>query len=310
MQSAFVPLLLQKIFSGVKRLLLLLLFLCNALSYAVAQPLTDSTSNSKDTLQQVTALQITNQYQQAWQTLLVQNKFLNSSGTPTALVVKQKKYTDNNGIFYLISSLLLLLALLRFFFSRYFSTLFRVFFNTSLRQSQLTDQLVQAKLPSMLFNLFFALSGGIYIYFVFHQYKYAIHIYPLKVMAACMLVLVAVYTIKYSTLKFTGWATGFKAITDTYVFVIFLICKIIGVLLVPFIVMMAFADRQLAAAATLTSLLIIGILFLLRFFRSYGLLQNQLKVSGFHFLLYIVGIEILPLLLIYKGLLIFLSKNP
>jgi hypothetical protein len=310
MQSAFVPLLLQKIFSGVKRLLLLLLFLCNALSYAVAQPLTDSTSNSKDTLQQVTALQITNQYQQAWQTLLVQNKFLNSSGTPTALVVKQKKYTDNNGIFYLISSLLLLLALLRFFFSRYFSTLFRVFFNTSLRQSQLTDQLVQAKLPSMLFNLFFALSGGIYIYFVFHQYKYAIHIYPLKVMAACILVLIVVYTIKYSTLKFTGWATGFKPITDTYVFVIFLICKIIGVLLVPFIVMMAFADRQLAAAATLTSLLIIGILFLLRFFRSYGLLQNQLKVSGFHFLLYIVGIEILPLLLIYKGLLIFLSKNP
>jgi hypothetical protein len=162
----------------------------------------------------------------------------------------------------------------------------------------------------MLFNLFFALSGGIYIYFVFHQYKYAIHIYPLKVMAACILVLIVVYTIKYSTLKFTGWATGFKPITDTYVFVIFLICKIIGVLLVPFIVIMAFADRQLAAAATLTSLLIIGVLFLLRFFRSYGLLQNQLKVSGFHFLLYIAGIEILPLLLIYKGLLIFLSKNP
>jgi hypothetical protein len=48
---------------------------------------------------------------------------------------------------------------------------------------------------------------------------------------------------------------------------------------------------------------------LLRFFRSYGLLQNQLKISRFHFMLYITGIEILPLLLIYKGLMVYLSKN-
>jgi len=55
------------------------------------------------------------------------------------------------------------------------------------------------------------------------------------------------------------------------------------------------------------SLLMIGLLLLLRFFRSHGLLQKQLKVSGFHFFLYIAGTEILPLLLIYKGLLILVS---
>jgi hypothetical protein len=30
------------------------------------------------------------------------------------------------------------------------------------------------------------------------------------------------------------------------------------------------------------------------------LLQNQLKINRFHFLLYIIGMELLPILLIYK----------
>jgi hypothetical protein len=59
----------------------------------------------------------------------------------------------------------------------------------------------------------------------------------------------------------------------------------------------------------LISLMSIAIFLLLRFFRSYGLIQNQLKISKFHFFLYIIGLEILPLLLIYKGLMVYLTKN-
>jgi hypothetical protein len=39
------------------------------------------------------------------------------------------------------------------------------------------------------------------------------------------------------------------------------------------------------------------------------LLQQRLKVSRFHFFMYIVALEILPLLLIYKTVMIYLSKN-
>ena len=65
----------------------------------------------------------------------------------------------------------------------------------------------------------------------------------------------------------------------------------------------------LANSAVIISLLLVGILFLLRFLRSYALLPNQLKVSGFHFILYIIGVEILPVLIVYKGLVVLLSKN-
>jgi hypothetical protein len=250
-----------------------------------------------------------NHYNQAWNAILAQNHFLNCTGTPLEMVVKIKKTTSENAFFYLIAGLVFLLSLIKFFYSRYFSNLFRVFFNTSLRQNQLADQLLQAKLPSLFFNTFFVLSGGVYIYFLLLQYKLLRETQQWFLLPVCILLLGVVYIIKYSSLKFTGWVTGHSQITDTYVFIIFLIAKIAGVILIPFIVIMAFSETFIAGSSALISLLLLGFLLLLRFFRSYGLIQNQLKVSRFHFFLYIIGIEIVPLLLIYKGLLLLLSKN-
>jgi Domain of unknown function (DUF4271) len=269
----------------------------------------DSASVIKDSLQNAIIPTAINQYSQAVQTILGQNKFLNSSGTPVSMAVKTKKATANDGIFYLIAGLVFVMAIIKFFFVRYFANLFRVFFNTSLRQGQLTDQLLQAKLPSLFFNLFFIISAGTYAYFLLQQYGFITQQQQWVLLGACIGVLGLVYVVKYSTLKFTGWVTGYKSATDTYIFIIFLISKILGVILIPFIVLIAFAELPVANAAALISLLMVVLLFLLRFIRSYGLLQNQLKVSRFHFFLYVAGVEIIPLLLLYKGVLILLSKN-
>lgn len=264
---------------------------------------------NKDTVAQQVIQTPVNRYEAAWQQLQKQNKFLNLNGVPSAMPVKFKKAPADDLYFYILLLLVLLLALLRFFYSRYFNTLFRVFFNTSLRQSQLTDQLLQAKLPSLLFNLFFVLSTGSYIYFLLQHYQVTGGQQQWAFWWLSILAIAVIYFAKYSTLKFTGWVTGYTETTDTYVFIIFLISKIIGVVLLPFTILMAFANIQIAAVAALVSLLFAGLLLLLRFFRSYGLLQNQLKISRFHFVLYLVGIEIIPLLLIYKGLMILLPKN-
>ncbi len=252
---------------------------------------------------------VVNHYEMALQQLMQQNAFLNTAATPVAMPVKFKPAAPGNIFFYLLLILVFMLALLRFFYARYFSTLFRVFFNTSLRQSQLTDQLLQAKLPSMLFNFFFVISAGSYVYFLLRQYLEVPENKQWIIWGGSIAAMALIYAVKYSTLKLTGWATGFSSTTNSYVFVIFLINKILGVLLLPFTVLMAFADLKIAAIAALISLLLAGLLLLMRFFRSYGLLQNQLKINRFHFFLYLVGVEIIPLLLIYKTLMILLPKN-
>ena len=129
----------------------------------------------------------------------------------------------------------------------------------------------------------------------------------ITIMSFCIISLALIYIGKYIVLKFTGWLTGYKEVTKTYLFVIFLINKILGVLLVPVIIILAFSQFILVKSVIIISLLLIGLLLLLRFFRSYGLLQKQLKVSRFHFFLYIIGTEVIPLLVIYKGLMILVS---
>lgn len=239
----------------------------------------------------------------------LKNKLLNAEGVPVSLAVQFKKVRSRDAFFYLVAAMMLLLAFLRYFYSRYFSNLFRVFFNTSLRQNQITDQLLQAKLPSFLFNIFFVVSGGIYVYTLLAHYK--LYEANNKWMAICLSIALMglVYLVKYCTLKFTGWITGLEAEVNIYVFVVFLINKIVGIFLVPFIVILAFSEMEIVKIAALVSLMSIGIFLLLRFFRSYALIQNQLKISKFHFFLYIAGLEIMPLLLIYKGLMIYLMKN-
>ncbi len=160
-----------------------------------------------------------------------------------------------------------------------------------------------------MFNFFFILSAGTYVYFLLKQYHAIPNIKYWLFWAGCIGAVAIVYFAKYSSLKFTGWITGYTQTTSTYVFVIFLINKILGVVLLPFTILMAFASTNVAVAAALVSLLFTGLLLLMRFLRSYGLLQNQLKINRFHFLLYLAGVEIIPLLLIYKGVVILLQKN-
>jgi len=248
-------------------------------------------------------------YSNTFQKLLKENQFLHWDGQPVAMVNKVKSRSSQESFFYLLASIAAILGFFRFFYTRYFNNLFRVFFNASLRQSQLTDQLLQAKLPSLLFNILFVLSGGVYVYFLLRYYNWILPQRFWVMVFYCTLSLGIIYLIKFISLKFTGWLTGYKDITNTYVFIIFLINKILGILLIPFTVIIAFSNPTLVTVSVIISLLLIGLMFLLRFFRSYGLLQNQLKINGVHFFLYVAGIEIVPVLLIYKGLILLLSKN-
>ena len=264
----------------------------------------DSSVVKRDTVKNFIA-----SYQTTFQNILKENSFLNSKGKPLAMSVYPRKNVSEDVIFYILLVVIAALSFLRFFYLRYFNNLFRVFFNTSLRQSQLTDQLLQAKLPSLFFNIVAVISGGLFSYFLLKYAGVFLQSNPFTTIIVCSLCMGAIYLLKFITLKFTGWVTGYKEVTNTYIFIIFLINKILGIVLLPFIVVMAFSVPVLIKVSALTAILFTVLMFLLRFFRSYGLLQNQLKISHAHFIMYIVGIEIVPVLLIYKGLVLLLSKN-
>ena len=131
-----------------KQVIFFFLFIATLPVLLLAQ-LPDTVTLKKDsTIKQLAPVPVTNT-DSTLKNILQENNLLNSSGTPVSLVVELKKEKRKDTTFYVIVGMLLLLAFFRFFFPRYFTNLFRVFFNTSLRQSQLTDQLLQAKFPSL-----------------------------------------------------------------------------------------------------------------------------------------------------------------
>jgi len=217
---------------------------------------------------------------------------------------EKKTFTGKEYLFYYLIFLLILFGLLRRAFAKYFYDLFRVFFKTTLKQRQTQDQLLQSSLASVFMNSFFVLSAGLYANFLLQYFQLVISDNFWLQYAYCAGALATIYLVKYVGLKITGWLFNVSNATDSYIFIVFIINKMLGIFLLPFLLLLAFADDPLYGSAMVISWLGIGLLLIYRFILSYGALRKEVKLNSFHFILYILGFEVIPLLLIYKLLLL------
>lgn len=219
------------------------------------------------------------------------------------ITTDKKEFKGKESLFYVIAGLLLLFALFRQAFSKYLIDLSRVFFRTTLNQRQLREQLLQTPLPSLLLNLFFIIIGGLYINFVLQHFKLTTTDNFWLLFFYCTLSLGAIYLVKFLGLKVSGWLFSMPETMESYIFIVFIVNKVIAIFLLPFLVLLAFTTGTIYEIAFTLSWLGISMLMLYRFILSYGAVRNQVKVNLFHFFLYLCAFEIVPLLLIYKVLL-------
>lgn len=232
--------------------------------------------------------------------LLLKNRFINVTDPPIFLKEQPHDATGKEFLFYSLCIIVLILGIFKSFYKSFFRNLFRVYFNTSLRQIQLADQLSQAKLPSFILNLFFTITAGIYIWLLFSQYAPSRVANKKFLLASSILVVALLYFIKFCLLKFTGWVSDIQQTTNNYIFVIFLVNKITGILLVPIIILLAFLKTEWVPIVANISFMVLGLLFLSRYIKSYGALQNKIPMNPFHFVIFILAAEVIPLFLMYK----------
>lgn len=215
---------------------------------------------------------------------------------------------SKDDLFYLMAGIIFVAAFIRAAFSKYFRNLFLLFFQTSLRQKQTRDQLLQDNLASLLMNFLFVISAGLYITLLI-RYKNWTDISFWWLAAGAASVLLAVYLVKYLFLLFTGWVFNSKEATGSYVFVVFLVNKVMGVLLIPFLLILAFANQEIVQVAVTVSVGMVMLLWGYRYWVSFITIRNKLKVNALHFLLYLCAVELLPLALIYKILMKYFNGS-
>jgi hypothetical protein len=239
---------------------------------------------------------------------LLQNPDFNFFGKIQSQIIVQHTARTADGLFYMILCLCFYFALIRLFFSRYFSNLLSLFFRASMRQQQMREQAQQAPFPSLLLNILFVLSTSLYACFIVRYYHIVAETQFWMLFIYCIIIICSIYIVRFCILKLCGWIFNIKRATDNYIFMIFMVNKIAGFALLPFLILLSFSDSTTAEMAITISIIMIAILFVYRFAACYATIRSEIKLSLFHYFIYLCAFEIAPLLLIYKVALTYLKK--
>lgn len=217
--------------------------------------------------------------------------------------IRTHTFKDRSTDFLMILVLITFIGIFRLANPSYMRNLFRAFRNPTLSTRQLKEQLRQDSAASLTVDLIFCISMGLYLYFALNHIhnKKIILEYPLIViLLGFILLFVVIYVVRFLFLKFTGWVFNISEITDNYTFNVFLINKVLGLVIIPFTVILAFGQGQWVQASLFLSFLVIAILFINRYLRSGVVFGYFIKFSRFHFFMYLCASELLPLAVLMK----------
>jgi len=232
-------------------------------------------------------------------TLYFQNAVSNNNTQIIYKIEQRYAVTDKDWLLYLIVGIILIYGFVNNVYPQYFPKLFSQFSQSSLRMLQNREQLLHNNFASLLLNLCFILSFALMAsLLIFNR-----HLLPISFWEGYLYVCLfftSLYLGKFICLEIAGAIFSTKELVKTYLFVVFMINKVLGILLLPFILILAFAKPfyfpgAIAGAAGLSVLL-----FLYRYLFSLTSVRNKLHISSFHFFLYLCAFEILPLMILYK----------
>lgn len=228
--------------------------------------------------------------------------------TPVFEIMPERKTEGQELIFYILTGLVGLVASIRLIFPKYFKNLFLLFMQTTIRQKQTRDQLLQNNLASVFLNVLFIISTGFYVTLLV-QYKQWANIPFYQLLLYSISILFVVYLGKYIFLAFSGWVFNVAEATNSYTFIVFLVNKVLGIVLMPFILLITFSPAPIKQVAITISAGVALLLFAYRYMISFGVIRSNLKVSALHFFLYLCAVELLPIVLIYKLLVNFVTGS-
>ncbi|MCZ2222010.1 MAG: DUF4271 domain-containing protein [Chitinophagales bacterium] len=237
---------------------------------------------------------------------IIHHKYFPLENNKVFMITKWQNLPNKDILFYSLLILVGFLAIIKLSFTKYFSNIFKQIFQYSHKQRQTQEQIIQNNFPSLLMNFLFVLSGGMFIALLAYNRHWVNTNFWLLLLYSCIL-LASIYLLKFVFLSFFGWVFNAKDTTDNYTFIVFLINKIIGVILIPITIIIAFATSKIVDASISITFLLLIIIFIYRYWLSYKAIRNTIKVSSLRFFLYLCAVEILPLTILYKAVFNFIQ---
>lgn len=144
----------------------------------------------------------------------------------------------------------------------------------------------------------FLLNAGMFIFLVIRYFKHEVYNnFPFLLL--CIAGAAGIFLFKHFALRLVGWLFPVKNEVRRYNFLIIIFNCVLGLFLVPFNLLLAFAT-DLKDLLVFWTLGLAAIFYVYRGLRSAPIGLKILATDQFHFLLYLCTVEIAPVLLLLK----------
>jgi hypothetical protein len=193
-------------------------------------------------------------------------------------------------------------AWLRTYYYKYFIQIASAFFNNNLTNQIVRDENILVQRASVVLNLIFNLVAALFLYFVSLHYSWSLGgmgtgfnryiFFTLLVSAA--------YAMKFLILKISGYLFNLSREMSTYLFNIFLVNNILGMLLIPMVALLAFSGGFRESWIFGISLFFIGAGFLYRIGRGITIGFTSPAFSPYYLFLYLCALEFAPIAVLIK----------
>ncbi len=185
--------------------------------------------------------------------------------------------------------------------------LLRVFI--SVYSNQVSKQLYRedyrlSKSMSVFLSVGFVLIVSFLIYITNNYFGLILKgVYPAKQYLFFVSVITLMYIIKLITNYVLGYATLTSELNSEYTFNVFVYCQTLGVLLFPLAICIQFSKYP-TELFLYPAIIICGLFYVLRFARGFIISVIEQNVGIVYIFLYLCALEILPLLVLIKFLLV------
>lgn len=178
---------------------------------------------------------------------------------------------------------------------------FSAIVSNSLTNQIVRDENILVQRTSVFLSVVFYFSLALFLYqaSIFFGWNYKIFNDGFPRYVIFVLLIASAYSLKMVLLKILSIIFQIDKAVSTYIFNIFLINNILGILFLPLVVLIAFVsglDKLLVWAGV--ALLLIA--FLYRLFRGVVIWTNLPRFSLYYLILYLCALEIAPLLILFK----------
>jgi hypothetical protein len=205
-------------------------------------------------------------------------------------------------IFPLVILIVAAFAWLRAFYNKYFIQIVTAFFNNNLANQIVRDENILVQRASILLNLVFNLVAALFLYFVSVHYNWSLGgmSFGLNRYLFFALIVSAAYALKFLVLKICGYLFRVDKEMATYIFNIFLINNVVGTLLIPVVLFLAFSTMVSTTLLITISIFFIAGGLLYRVIRGIAAGFSSPAFSLYYLFLYLCTLEFAPLIVLIK----------